>query len=329
MLRFLTVLFALCTMVAASFATITFNVTSPTDGAYIGSTNTIKFIVKQAVFETTIKATIKNVATNAVTTIEQRFTPNASGEIDNSLPLNFNESSPEGLYTIDVTATEAGNPPVSNPTISVTLDRTKPKILEFNPITGAYIRPVPKVISLTVNEANFKEYRVQVNGQDIPNNTGDTLVNGTLNVNWDPSGILFDGAQNIVVTLKDKADNVSTQNISVTLDRIAPSVSIAFPTSNTVIRPKTVISVLVDITDASTSSVDVTGLDVTLTTMSGAFIMRVPRVSMQGTGGSTIRWTGRIQGNKITLPKQFKLVAKAIDKAGNASVVQTTVVSIK
>jgi hypothetical protein len=326
----LRVLVGIVAVLSASLALAdpTLTVTSPTEGAFIGTNNQLKFIVHGATLEVTVHATIVG-PTGGTTNVEQRFTPNASGDIDNSLPLNFSPSSPEGNYTITVSATHPGFT-IPDTVIHVVLDVTKPKILEFNPINNSFVKGPTVPITVKVNETNIKEWKVQVNGQDIPNNSGTTVdSNGRFTVAWDVSGILTDGTQSVSITIKDKADNVSTQNASVTVDRIKPSITIQFPRSDSNIRPGSTISVVIDVQDASTSSVDVTGLDVTLTTIAGQFITRVPRISFSGSGGNTLRWTGRIRGRDIKLPKQFKVVANAIDKAGNVAVTQSTTVTLK
>jgi hypothetical protein len=43
-----------------------------------------------------------------ITQVEGRFSPNTTGEIDQSLSLTFSASNPEGAYTIQVTAIEFG-----------------------------------------------------------------------------------------------------------------------------------------------------------------------------------------------------------------------------
>jgi hypothetical protein len=304
-----------------------FTVTSPTEGAFIGTNNTLRFIIHGATLETTVHATIVG-PTGGTTNVEQRFNPNSSGDIDNSMALNFSPSSPEGAYTITVSASQPGftYPDV---VIHVVLDVTKPKVLEFNPTNNSFVKGPHVPITVKVSEVNVKEWKVQVNGQDIPNNSGTTLdSNGGFSVDWDTTGILTDGIQAISITVKDKADNVSTQTANVTIDRVNPSLTIQYPRSDTRIRPGSTISIVVDVQDASTNSVDVTGVDVTITTVAGAFIARVPRISFQGSANNVVRWTGRVQGRRVHLPNQFKVVANAVDKAGNVAVSQATTVTL-
>jgi len=316
---------ALLTLLAASLAgaTGTLTVTSPTDGAYLGASNTLSFNVQGATFEVDVTVTITG-PTNGVTTIgPQPFQPDVNGKIAGTIPVNFSQSSPEGAYTIVVSATENGvaYTPV---TINVTVDVTPPKFYDFNPISNSYVKGPNVPIVVKVVEANLKVWRVQINSQDIPNNTGTTLdADDTFTVIWDVSGILRDGAQNVNIDVKDLANNDSSQSLTVTLDRVAPTITIQYPRSDTKVRPGSTIAVTVAVSDTQgANAVDATGVDVILNDMSGNLIMRVPRVSFQ----SGV-WTGRIL-SKTKLPKQFKVVASAVDKAGNVGVPQTTIVTV-
>ncbi len=318
---------------AASIASaFTFNVTSPnagtiSDPTFLGSTNTVSFSATAVDRELTVTVVATNLDTNTTITREQKFTPTDS-KIDSSIPLNFSPGTPEGNYRLDVSAHYTGDPTTTTVTIdNLKLDITKPKILEFNPGTSTFVPAGVVHITAFIQEANFKNYTVQVNGQDIPDNTGTTLVNNELTVNWDTTGITNDGSQTISITITDKANNTSSQSISVTLDRIKPSITIQSPSSS--VRARADFNVVVDIQDASTASVDVTGIDVILTRMDGSFLYRVPRVSLNGQSGNTQRWTGRILGKKVTLPKQFKLKVTAVDRAGNIAVTQSTTINVK
>lgn len=300
-------------------------VTSPTEGAFLGTNNTLRFQITGATVEVTIGVDIDSGA--GVTHIEQRFTPDGDGKINDSIPLNFSASSPEGPYTITVTATEPGNT-YNTVVLHVTVDVTKPKFFDLNPINNSFVKGPNVPIVVKVIDANFKEYRVQINGQDIPGNTGTSLdANSSFTVNWNTNGILQDGAQTILITTKDQANNESTSSLTVTLDRIAPVTTIQFPRSDTNVRPRSDVSVVVDVADASSSSVSVTGVDVVIRDMNNNLILRVPRLSFQAQGSTTVRWTGRIK-KTVTLPRDFKVVATTVDKAGNVGVPQTTVAHV-
>jgi hypothetical protein len=319
----LRVFFALLAMLvtALACATGTLTVTSPTENAFLGGTNTLKFNVTGATFEVRVRVDITGPGGTSSLTPDP-FTPDADGKIQGSIPMNFSQSSPEGAYTIVVSATE-NNVAYTPVTIHVTVDVTAPKFFDFNPIANSFVKGPTVPIVVKVIDANFKEYRVQVNSQDIPNNTGSTLdPDNTFTVSWNVTGILVDGPQNITITVKDLADNVKTQSFTVTIDRVPPTMTIQFPRSDTKVRPHATVPVTIDLHDQSATSVDVMGIDVVLKNMSNQLIMRVPRTSFQQG-----RWTGRIRSD-ITLPHQFKVVANAVDKAGNVGVSQTTIVTV-
>ncbi|HVL40408.1 MAG TPA: hypothetical protein VM328_13545 [Fimbriimonadaceae bacterium] len=322
MLRFLRPFVAsfLFLLTSACFAG-TLTVTSPTDGSFVGATNQLRFLVRQASVEVTVRAQITG--PGGTTSVEGRFTPNAQGEIDNSLPLNFSSSNPEGTYTIVVTATEPGNT-YNSVTLTVTLDITKPRFLQFSPLPGSYVKGIVP-ISVLLDEPNVKEWRVQINGQDIPNNTG---TDSEFTVFWDTAGIELDGSQTITVRVKDEAENEETRTINVTLDRVQPVITIQYPRSVTPIRPRSTISVVVDVQDATATAVDVTGLDVIVQRLDGTFITRVARTAVRSIGGNTVRWSGRIRWRSGLLPNQFKIVVTAIDRAGNLATPQEVILTL-
>jgi hypothetical protein len=300
------------------------SVTSPNNGDFLGTSNSIRFLITNIFVETTVKA----VATGpggVVFSTEGDFTPNADGRIDSSLTLNIQQGSPEGPYTIVVTAKrrDTGNV-FGTVNISVTLDLTKPKFLQFNPLDGTFVSGIV-MINVLVQEPNFKDYRVQINNNDIPNNTGTSLTNDEFTVQWNTNGIQKDGPQTIGIRLRDLANNETNQTINVTLDRVPPSVSILQPRSDTPLRRRSNVSVAVDITDASSTSVDVTGVDVVARRTTGEYISHVPRSSFRSTGGNTFRWSGRLRYTS-QLPNEFKIVVSVIDRAGNTAVTQEVTV---
>lgn len=310
-------------MCALAVQAQTLTVTSPTDGAFVGSSTQVKFLISGATLEVTVRA----VATGpggVQTSVEGRFTPNSQGQIDNNLTLSFGPSNPEGAYTIVVSATEPGSS-YTPKTLNVTLDRTKPKFLQFNPTNSSFVRGPFIPISVILDEANVKEWRVQVNSQDIPNNTGSTQA---FTVSWDTSGIEEDGPQTITIKVTDEAENTATQSISVTLDRVSPVMTIQYPRSDTTLRRRSTISVVVDITDLSTSSIDGTGVDVIVQSLTGQFVTRVARSSIRSSGSNTLRWSGRIRW-RPGLPNEFKIVTTARDRAGNAGAPQEVTVRLR
>ena len=313
--------------IASSGLGQTLTVTSPTEGAFLGQSNQIKFTATGVNVEVLIKAKVEGPG-GGITNIEGNFTPNADGKVDNNLALNFSESAPEGAYTITVTGTRKDtNVVFGTAVINVTVDVQKPKFLQFNPTNNAFVRGIVPII-VKVLEGNFKDYRVQINNQDIPNNTGTTLTNGTFTVNWDTNGIINDGNQTISIRLRDEAQNEATQSVTVTIDRIPPSATIVQPLAGVALRPKSNVSVAVDVQDGSGSNMDFTGVDVVARTLDGAYLGRVSRSSFKNAGGNTMRWSGRLRWTK-SLPKEFKIVVNVRDRAGNVGAQQELTVRYK
>ncbi len=292
-------------------------VTSPVDGAFVGGTTTINFRIEGGVLEVTVRARITPQAGGEATTLTTRVIPDAKGRASGSMTWNPSRSFPEGLYTIEVSAEEPGNP-YNTVTITVTLDRKEPRLLDFSPQPGTFLRATIR-ITAEILEANMEEWRVTVNDEDIPNNTG---TGNTIDILWDPSNIEEDGPQTIKIKMKDRAQNEATQEIEVFLDREPPQINVLFPRSNQSVRPNTVLGVTFDVVDSRSDSVDVMAITVELRDMSDNLIRRVARMRYREVSDTTARWEGRAL---VRLPgnvTQFQLVITAIDKAGNPAVVQ-------
>lgn len=314
-------LLALVVLLAAALASAqTFNVTAPVEGAFLGLNNEVRFLIKGAQQE--VRVRVRATGPGGTTEVEGRFTPNADGDIDRSLTLNFSESTPEGAFVIEVTATEPGQTytPITR---NVTVDVTKPKFLTFSPLAGSFVSGIVP-IRVVLDEPNVEEWRVQVNNQDIPNNTG---TSQSFVVNWDTAGITQDGSHTITIRVRDKADNEATQSINVTLDRVPPVISIQFPRSDSNILPRNDFPVVVDVVDGAQGSVDVTGIDVVLEHPDGRFIARVARTSIRNIGG-TVRWSGRVRHLRSNLPSHFNIVVTAVDRAGNVATPQTVSINL-
>jgi len=250
-------------------------------------------------------------------TYQTTVTPNSDGNASGSLSVNFGDSAPQGAYTLVVSATEPNNT-YSSTTLNVTVDVTAPKFTELSPANGGFFRSILRVRA-KVDEANLDFWRVKVNGQDIPNNTGST---DTISVDYDATGVQTDGPQSVTVTATDKAGNVTTKSINVTLDRIRPTVQIVYPTATTKLSSGSSVTILVDISDSSSSSVDKTGVDVIAKATDGSYITRATLVSLRATNGTTQRWTGRIRYKKGLLPSRFVISVSVVDRAGNSATLQ-------
>lgn len=288
---------------------------SPTEGAYLGLSNSIQFSVTGAKVEVDVTATVVGPA--GTTKVTQSFTPDADGKINDSIGVNFSEGTPTGDYTITLSATEIGNT-YDPQTVHVKVDVEAPKFYSFSPNNGAFVTGTVK-IRATIVETNMKDWRVKVNDQDIPNNTGTT---NEVSVDWDTSLVKKDGANTISIVVRDQANNSTTKTLSVTLDRLPPTISIVYPRSSTYIIPGTTINVAIEITDASTTSVDGSGIDVVIQTLDGKYVGLVTRTAITASGSNVLQWVGRIRYRAGAVPTKFKIVVNAVDRAGNRATPQ-------
>ena len=297
----------------ASAGTLT--VTSPTTGSYIGTSNSLSFNITGAVVQVTVTVTVTypNAATS---TYSQEFTPDNQGDVAGSMDLDFTESDPQGVYKINVAATEPNN--TYAPTnLSVTLLPEPPVFTAYSPGTGGFVNGTVH-IRATIQDSYLQQWRVQVNGQDIANNTGTTNM---VAVDWDTSGIKSDGAQTVTITATDLANNTATQTIALTLIRIPPVVTVQYPTSGTTLVPGSDISILLTIQTEFSGAVDKQGVTVLAETTNGSFLAMASVISF--TPGTTGTWSGRIRYQPGLLRGQFKLVVTCQDKAGNVAAPQT------
>ncbi len=319
-MRFWTTLLAIATVGAAYAGTIT--VSSPSDGDFLGQNNTVSFNITGSSAKVTVKATATSVTDPAINvTVQKDFTPPVNGEISGNLTLNFNLSLPQGAYTLGVTATEPGNTYNTPPLLNLTVDLEAPKFLNFNPISGSFVKGIVP-ITADFQEANMKEWRVQVGSADIPNNTGST---NSLSVLWDTSGFTHDGQQSLNIKATDKASNSASKDITLTIDRLPPSIAINSPRDGETFRAGSNIPVVFTATDQFTGSVDKYALVAEITDMNNVVIGRVARSSVTSNGNSTI-WSGRLRATR-ELPDSFKIRCTAVDRAGNVGTAQTVLVN--
>ncbi|MFM9874029.1 MAG: hypothetical protein ACKVQS_11265 [Fimbriimonadaceae bacterium] len=305
-------------ILGASFAQAgTITVTSPSSGDYLGLSNQVQFNINNASTEVTVNVTAVQVSNPTIrVTVQTRVTPNSSGQVSGSVNLNFTSGFPGGAYNLTVVATESGGVYNVVPTIPVTVDVIAPKFVSFNPTTSKFVRGNVIITSL-FQEDNMKEWRVQVSGADIPNNTGDT---NNLAVTWDSDLEVSDGQKNITITSEDLAKNKVNQTISVTLDRLPPVSTILSPNSNDSFFGNARVPVVVTVGDQFADAVDERTIDVFIRDTNGNFVTRVARRSVNSSGGN-LTWTGRIR-DISTVPAIFDLVVAATDKAGNAAAEQ-------
>ena len=284
--------------------------------------NTLTFHVSGETLQTTVTATITG--PNGSSTSSNKFTPSSSGTIDGSLPIDFNSSSPAGDYTISVTGTASGAT-FNTVTVTVHVIVKGPTFLDFNPISGDFVNGTVH-ITATISDANLKNWKVQVDNADIPNNTGTT---NDVSVNWDTTNATNGSSHTINITATDLAGNTVNQSMSVTVDRTKPTINVVYPLSSTPIIEGTEVDVIIDITAISSSAINQNGIDVLAQTTAGAYITRVARVSATALNSTTLRWTGRIRAISVKLPKRFNIVTTAIDNAGNVATPSTVTVTLR
>jgi len=311
-----------CGWLAAFASAGTLTVTSPTSDQFLGKNNSLTYNIRQAVVKGTVIATV--VGPSGSTILRSDYTPDTDGKASGSLPVNFSETAPQGSYTINVTVEEPGNTytPVS---IGVTVDTLTPKLLNFSPAQGAYVKGTVRV-RFDLLEQFMKTWRVTVNNADIPNNSGTTET--SLSVDWNSTTLERDGTQTIQLAARDQADNAFNFSINCTVDRLQPSSSIDFPRGDTPLRPRTDINVVVTIRDQFTDSVDITGIDVVLQRTDGTFLGRAARRSFGAQGSNAWQYVGRIRHRSGKLPSSFKVVVTAVDKAGNVATRQEQTINI-
>lgn len=313
--------FFLWLMLTATALAGNLTIKSPTEGSFLGLNNQLKFLVTGATLEVTLTAVVTGPA-GSTTTINS-FTPNSDGIIDDQIPLNFSASSPEGNYSVRLTATEPGNT-YPEQVVNFRVDVVKPKFLDTAPGNGNFVRGTVR-IRANIRETNPKFWEVKIDNQPIPNNTGS---GNRISVDWDTTAFETDSGHTISILVRDEAGNEETRSINVTLDRTPPVITISYPRSDTRLTPGTTIPVILDVRDITNQSVDASGIDVLLVRMDGTVIARVARVTTAPAGNNVLRWTGRIRPIR-GLPRTFKIRAEATDKAGNKATRQEVTVTIR
>lgn len=306
------VMFAVCAALCSNAFSATIAVTDPTDNDFWGRNNSVQFNMSGMTVkaEVTVKATSVN-DPNVFVTQKKEFTPDGNGKASGTINMNFSETQLNGPYTIQVTATSTVDTYNTPSPIPITLDVKDPKFDSFNPISGVFVRDLVKVTANLIEE-NIKEWKVTINGNDIPSNTG---VNTAVSVDWDTSTIINDGQQSIAIRVEDLAGNTANQSMNVTLDRLPPTANILSPVGGQVYRPGSGIPIVVQITDQFGGAVDERTVDVVVETPTGDFLTRGSMINTT-TSGNTMTWTGRIRDTS-SIPTKFVIRVKSRDKAGN------------
>ena len=186
----------------------------------------------------------------------------------------------EGKNAITVEAKDrAGN--IGTSIINVELDTLAPVIQVSSPVQGAFVN-TPR-ISVTGSVTEINPDGLWVNGNPI------TLTSGSFSV---ADFQLTEGSNTITIKAKDKAGNESTATVSLTLDTIAPSVTITAPASGLLTKTPQV---------AVSGTVTETNLTVSINSVAALVSNQIYSVS------------------SYTLTEgRNTLVATAVDRAGNS-----------
>lgn len=306
--------------ITASAIAQSLTVSSPLTGDFLGRSTQLKFVASNVFRQAKVVATTTSAADPSISfRAEAIFDPNQDNKIQGTLDLSFDEATPTGLYNIKVEYFEQGNLITSQNISNVTVDTKAPKFRNVVPGSSSYVSLLAR-IKAELEEPNVDIWRVKVGGRDIPNNTGN---GNAIDVTWDTTLIEKDGPQTISIDVTDKARNSSSRSISVTIDRVKPTINILSPT-NIGYRSGTTIPVQIDVIDQGNRSVTSQGVQVILKTMDGQFIQKVARRSVRFSGNN-LQWAGRIRKTK-RIPDQFKLIVQAVDRAGNVAQEQEIIV---
>ncbi len=292
-------------------------VQSPNNNEFVGATTDIKVQTSQGFTKVTVTANIVKQGGGASTTLTTDIFPDGDGKGNGTMTWNAGGSFPEGLYDITVTAT-SDDTFWNTEVRTVTLDTTKPKFTTFSPTDGSFFNGTIDITATLTESNGIKQWRVTVDGNDIPNNTGTSL---NIDVPFTPANDEDDGPRKIKIEAKDLAGNTASVEFTINLDRQPPKIVVTYPRSDFRVRPNSNLAVTIEITDATNTAVDVSAVVVELRDMDDNLIRRVARRSYQPISDTAVRWAGRVRmdvGNRT----RVKIVVRATDRAGNAGVTQ-------
>lgn len=321
-MKFLRTALVLSALAAALAQAQTLSVTFPGNNEVLGKTNQIKFLATDATSQVRIVATVTK-TDDATTkfTAEGFFDPDSVQRVLGSLDLNFDEATPSGTYTLVVQLFAQGSLRQTQTINNIKIDTRNPRFRNVSPVNNSFVNNNVS-IKATLDEANTDKWRVRVSDKDIPNNTGN---NNDVSVVWNTANVENDGAQSISIKVDDKAKNVATRTINVTLDRVNPAIEISSPT-NVTYRPGSIIPVIINVNDQFSGSVANTGVNAVIKTLDGRYIAKVARKLVRN-NETSLQWIGRIR-HTSKFPNSFKIVVTAQDRAGNRAQTQEIIVNI-
>ncbi len=158
----------------------------------------------------------------------------------------------EGQNTITIEAKDlAGNQGTS--TVQVTIDTIAPVIQVASPVQNSFVNTPKITVSGGITELHLAE--VTVNGTQVPFASNSFSLSDCA---------LAEGSNTITITAKDLANNQSTTTVALTLDSVAPTVTIAAPlsgylTNNAQVSVSGTVSEQDTVVKVNTSTAQVTG----------------------------------------------------------------------
>jgi len=161
------------------------------------------------------------------TTFDTLTTKNTA--VSGNTLYTFNTASyPDGYYTLKL-AVQTTDPYTSEATTTFTIDNTYPTAQFTRPASGESVRGIVTIEGVA-DDTNFEYYTVDYSSFSSPDNfiqinTSNTKQTGGPLCTWDTTGIK--GAYNLRLRVKDRAQNSSSDLITVTvLEKNVPDVNI-------------------------------------------------------------------------------------------------------
>lgn len=184
------------------------SIISPESGTFVAGSVSVRF----SVFDTNLLSVTYSVNGGAPVDI----TGEASFAIDTTTLT-------DGTHAIAVTATDKAGNSVTE-TLALVVDNTLPSVSITAPADGDHLKDAV-IVNVTGNDANLDRTELYISGELVQTWT----TGGTQTYGWDTSAYT-DGSYTITLAVYDKAGNLATTEITVTVDNTAPIAEIREPT---------------------------------------------------------------------------------------------------
>ncbi|ADU31807.1 Ig-like domain-containing protein [Evansella cellulosilytica] len=206
----------------------------------------------------------------------------------------------DGLYTIAITATDkAGNGPVTQ-NVTFTIDKTNPQI-EITGVDNEAYYNTDRAVQVRITDRNLDINRVTVTRNGANYQVGGFTVNGnvaSLNHNFSQEGTYV-----LQVEATDKAGNITTEEVTFTIDKTPPEITPMMSGENRVIENGEYINQIFTPIFALTESEDT----IVSVTLNGSDVTgRIPTASRDMIYNYIVKAADRA-GNETTLEISFTL----------------------